>query len=236
MSKLCVINFSGNVGKSTFSRHVLLPRLSEPRYIAVESINADEGSGDNEEALRGRKFRDLMEMVVLSDNVVVDVGASNVEEFIARMGDFEGSHELFDCFIIPTIPKKKQVKDTASTLGALSSLGVSGAKLRLVFNMLTPDTDLVQDFESIFKIRKATPFVYEPVVSLQESDLYPSLQGDSIFDIVNDKTDFKKKMAETPNKEEKIKLLRLQLRQQQATKVKREHDQAFALLFPNEAA
>jgi hypothetical protein len=236
MPKLCVINFSGNVGKSTFSRHILLPRLPDARYVAIETINADEGSEEGEEVLRGNKFRELTEMVVLHDNVVVDVGASNVEAFIARMNDFEGSHELFDLFLIPTIPKKKQIKDTASTLSALSVLGVPSSKLRLVFNMMTPDTELKQDFEGVFKIRKATPFVYEPVVALQESDLYPSLQGASIIDIVNDRTDFKKRMAETPNKEEKVNLLRLQLRQQQATKIKREHDQAFALLFPGEAA
>lgn len=236
MPKLCVINFSGNVGKSTFSRHVLMPRLSEARYIAIETINADEGSEEEDEVLRGNKFRELTEMVVLSDNVVVDVGASNVEQFMARMGDFEGSHDLFDLFLIPTVPKKKQIKDTATTLSALSALGVPSSKLRLVFNMLTSDTELKQDFEAIFTTRKATPFVYEPVVALQESDLYPSLKGASIIDIVNDKTDFKRKMAETPNKEEKVEFLRLQLRQQQATKIKREHDQAFALLFPNEAA
>ena len=236
MSKLCVVNFSGNVGKSTFSRHVLLPRLSEARYFAIESINADEGSEDNEEALRGRKFRELMEMVILSDNVVVDVGASNVEEFMARMNDFEGSHEHFDLFLIPTIPKKKQIKDTCSTLGALSALGVPSEKLRLVFNMLTPDTDLKQDFEAVFNVRKKTPFVYEPVVSLQENELYSLLKGESIIDIVTDPTNFKQRMAEASSNEEKVRLLRLQLRQQLATKVKREHDQAFATLFPQEAA
>ena len=57
--KLCVLNYSGNVGKSTFSRHVLLPRLSGARYFAIESINADEGSEDNEEALRGQAPDDV---------------------------------------------------------------------------------------------------------------------------------------------------------------------------------
>ena len=44
--KLCVINFSGNVGKSTLARHLLAPRMDQCSIIAVESINTDEESDD----------------------------------------------------------------------------------------------------------------------------------------------------------------------------------------------
>ena len=45
--KLAVISFSGNVGKSTISRHLLAPRLRGARVIAIESINADEGQSQS---------------------------------------------------------------------------------------------------------------------------------------------------------------------------------------------
>ena len=41
--KIAVINFSGNVGKTTVARHLLLPRIRGAELIAVESLNADEG-------------------------------------------------------------------------------------------------------------------------------------------------------------------------------------------------
>ena len=51
--KLAVINFSGNVGKTTIARHLLLPRVDGAALIAVASINAEDGLG---QALRGRQF------------------------------------------------------------------------------------------------------------------------------------------------------------------------------------
>lgn len=41
--KLAVINFSGNVGKTTVARHLLAPRIPGCQVVAVESINADDG-------------------------------------------------------------------------------------------------------------------------------------------------------------------------------------------------
>ena len=51
--KIAVINFSGNVGKTTIARHLLMPRIEGAELIAVESLNADEGQG---QSLRGRQF------------------------------------------------------------------------------------------------------------------------------------------------------------------------------------
>lgn len=39
--KIAVINFSGNVGKTTVARHLLLPRIQGAELISVESVNAD---------------------------------------------------------------------------------------------------------------------------------------------------------------------------------------------------
>ena len=50
--KLAVINFSGNVGKSTIARHLLLPRIAGATLLAVESVNA----ADNDaQSLRARQ-------------------------------------------------------------------------------------------------------------------------------------------------------------------------------------
>ena len=41
--KIAVINFSGNAGKSTVARYLLLPRIPGADLITIESLNADEG-------------------------------------------------------------------------------------------------------------------------------------------------------------------------------------------------
>ena len=41
--KVCVLNFSGNVGKSTIAAHLLQPRLNA-QVFSVESLNVDASS------------------------------------------------------------------------------------------------------------------------------------------------------------------------------------------------
>jgi hypothetical protein len=91
--KIAVINFSGNVGKTTVARHLLAPRIEGAEVIAIESINADDGQT---QALRGRQFGELQEYLQTVENVVVDIGASNVEDLLSLMRKYRGSHEDFD--------------------------------------------------------------------------------------------------------------------------------------------
>ena len=55
---IVVMNFSGNVGKSTVSKHLLEPRLPEAKLIPIESINADDSV---QEVLRGKDFGKVIE-------------------------------------------------------------------------------------------------------------------------------------------------------------------------------
>ena len=94
--KVAVLNFSGTVGKTTIARHLLAPRIAGAEVIAIESINADDGQAS---ALRGGRFGELQEYLQTVDNVVVDIGASNVEELLSLMRKYRGSHEDFDYFV-----------------------------------------------------------------------------------------------------------------------------------------
>src|SRR6218665_739571 len=127
---IAVINFSGNVGKSTVARHLLLPRIPGADLMAIKTLNAAEGQG-----LRGRQFGGLQEYLQSVFSVVVDIGASNVEELMGQMQRYRGSHEDFDAFVVPTVPAIKQQQDTIATLIELSRLGVAASRLKLVFNM-----------------------------------------------------------------------------------------------------
>ena len=63
--KIAVINFSGNVGKSTVARHLLAPRMNNAQVIAVESLNSD---GTEGEAIKGKQFGQLSEALALLDD------------------------------------------------------------------------------------------------------------------------------------------------------------------------
>ena len=71
------------------------------------------------------------------DSAVVDIGASNVEELLDLMQKYQGSHEDFDAFVVPTVPTLKQQQDTIATLVELARLGVPRSRVRLVFNMVS---------------------------------------------------------------------------------------------------
>jgi hypothetical protein len=53
-----------------------------------------------------------------ADDAVIDMRASNVEDFIDLTKQYEGSHEEFDYFIVPVVKEKKQQMDTINKLKA----------------------------------------------------------------------------------------------------------------------
>lgn len=229
--KVAVINFSGNVGKSTVARHLLAPRMENAPVIAVESINSD---GSQDEAIRGKQFGELTEAMSLMGNSVVDVGASNVEDFINRMKQYRGSHEDFDYYVIPTVSKAKQQRDTISTIDALSEIGVPAKKIRLVFNMVELDEIPERVFPGLIEYHaSAKNFTLRPDAVIHLNDIYGKLKGteQSIPDILRDSTDLKEllKVATTP--EEKLRLSRLIGVKRLASGVTEELDAVFKTLF-----
>ena len=158
--KVAVIGFSGNVGKTTIARHLLAPRMPGAKVVSIESINSG-GAGDsgttNGHVIRGRQFAELQEYLQVIDDVVDDIGASNVEELLALMHRYRGSHEDLDCFIVPTVPAGKQQQDTVATLAELSRLGIPADKVRLVFNMVEDGTDLERVFDAVLAFLRVSP-------------------------------------------------------------------------------
>ena len=127
--KIAVMNFSGNVGKTTIAAHLLKPRMPNARVYSVESINAGaDASGVEVEKLRGKKFGSLIDAIMMLDEAIIDVGASNVEDFMKMMQQFDGSHEEIDLFIVPTLKEKKVQADTVNTVRALRTLGIPAKK------------------------------------------------------------------------------------------------------------
>jgi hypothetical protein len=228
--KLAVINFSGNVGKSTITRHLLAPRLPGARVIAVESINADEGQ---EQSLRGFQFGELQEYLQAVDDVVVDIGASNVEELMRLMHRYRESHEEFDCFIVPTVPPPKQQQDTIATLADLHAVGVPPDRIQIIFNMV----DDREPLERVFHILLA--FLEQQPIASANSDcrigineVYARVRGTGtdLAEIARDETDYKRLIARAGDRQEKMSLGQKLATRRLARGVVPELDACFAAL------
>lgn len=228
--KVAVLNFSGNVGKSTVARHLLAPRLNNPEVFSIETINSD-GHG---EQLKGREYVNLQEYMMTIDNAVVDVGASNVEDFIKVMTEYHGSHEDFDYFVVPVTPDVKQQQDTIGTLDALHALGVPGKKVRLVFNMIGIDDNPEKLFGGLYRyVAETKNAVIKTEAAMQKYDVYQKMKGidKSLPEIAADQTDYRALIPQAKDDEEKQRYTRMVLLQRGAVTANNNLDAVFKVLF-----
>lgn len=241
--KLAVINFSGNVGKTTMARHLLAPRIPGCQVVAVESINADDGQSVT---IRGRQFAQLQEFLQSVDNVVIDIGASNVEDLLKLMRRYRDSQEDFDSFIVPTVPARKQQQDTAATLAELARIGVPPARLRLVFNQVDDDSPIDRTFDTLLAYCKSSGVAQpRPAAFLSYNEVYALVRGtgQALAELAADRTDYKAEIAKAASQSEKLALAQRLATQRLARGVIPELDACFAALdlqhlahLPGEAA
>ncbi|MCR4240564.1 transcriptional regulator, partial [Escherichia coli] len=118
--KIAVLNNSGNVGKSTICQTVLKPRLPESEIIRVETINSD---GTNDERLSAKDYDEIIKRIDDVDCTIIDVGSSNIEQFMVQMQEYQGSHDLIDYFIVPVTVQDKQQRDSIATINNLLDMG-----------------------------------------------------------------------------------------------------------------
>lgn len=229
--KIAMINFSGNVGKSTLAQHMILPRIKDAVFIPVESINADDSEV---ESVRGKEFGDLTEYLATQDAAVVDVGASNVEDFVRLMKQYRGSHQDFDYYIIPTVKEKKQQKDTVATIEALSAIGVPASKIRLIFNKIEVDEKVESSFSSIFAYHDSSKkFWLNPAAAVQDNEVFDRLKPlkVGVSELVADKTDYRAKISEAKDPNEKQAMIRMLSAQRLAHSASENLDAVFKLVF-----
>lgn len=171
--KIAVLNFSGNVGKTTLTKHLLQPRLNDYEVISVETIN---DAGVVGTKIKGSDFAFLQDELLSKDDLIIDVGTSNVEETMRLMASYKGSHEDIDYFLLPVISDIKQQIDTCETIRALIKLGVKPSGIRVIYNRVKDAEDFGKQFEVIEQVLTATK-VRQPTVGVIESPVYSDLHN-----------------------------------------------------------
>ena len=228
--KVAVISFSGNVGKTTIARHLLAPRMHGAKLISIESINAGDDDGH---VIRGRQFAELQEYLQVVDDVVVDIGASNIEDLLALMRRYRGSHEDFDVFVVPTVPAAKQQRDTMATLAELSRLGIPADKVRVIFNMVEDGTDIERMFEPVLAFLRLTPVALVSLdCCLGVNEIYGRVNGSGadLAAVAADTTDYKALIVAASDRTQRLALAQRLATRRLASGVVPELDACFAAL------
>lgn len=228
--KVVVINYSGNVGKTVISQHLLRPRMGNATWIPVESIN--EG-GDKDLNFRGRDFKEVLTEVAASENVVVDVGSSNVEQVFNQLRKLAGSHEDFDFYVVPTVPAEKQQKDTLRVVADLLRLGVDPEKIKIVFNNVPDDAEVKKMFGHTLNGLMDAGIGVNPEAVIHETDLFGGLApGQTIKDALAMNRDFSKELLAAKTADQKREISSERIWSRMAKSVEAELDHVYDLIFP----
>lgn len=228
-----ILNNSGNLGKSTLGKFCYKPRMNDALIIPIETLNAHEHEdGTN---LKGSQYGDLIASLVMVDNAIIDVGSSNMESFLKMSEQYEGSHETIDYYVVPVTPQKKQIKDTISTIIALSEIGVPANKIRVVFNMVEDQNVNIEEvFSAIFDFHKQTKsFVLNKRAVVYETEFFTKVlsTGGTVESILADDTDYNALIKAAPDSDEKYRLAQKRGIRFLANSLNKVLDTAFAETF-----
>jgi hypothetical protein len=233
--KVAIINFSGNVGKTTVAGHLLKPRMGDAPIYSIESINGGaDADGLEVEKMKGKKFGELIDEIMPLDSAIVDIGASNVEDFLKMMQQFDGSHEEFDFFVVPVVKEKKVQADTVNTISALKQLGVDKKRIRMVFNKVEVDEIVTDEFAPLFGLADTEKsFTVRPETVIYYNEVYERLKavGKSLGDITADETDYREKLRQTTDEDEKSHCVQMVALKRLAVTANKNLDAVYKALF-----
>ena len=203
--RITVMNYTGTVGKTTIATHLLSPRMGSAPIIAVESINETAaGMGVAVEQMKGDKFRELFQRMVVTEDLIVDVGASNIEDFLEGMSRLDDSHVEFDFFIVPVTNGTKEQRETISMISTLATLGVPAEKIRLLFNRV--DSSVEEEFHILLNyVGKNNNATVNTQAAIYENGLFDllAIKKLSIDKLLNDPKDYKSLLREKKDAEPK---------------------------------
>lgn len=194
--KIAIANLCGTVGKTTAAAHLLSPRMDNAPIFAIETVNETaQGLGMDVEKIRGERFRDLFQKLIALDDAIIDVGASNIEDFLNGLARFEDAHLEIDLFVLPTTSGTKEQKETMAMVATLAGMGVDPARIRILFNKV--QSDVKEEFPLLLNYAaKAENCIADPAAAVFENEVFDLLgaRGMSIAQALADQEDYKARL------------------------------------------
>lgn len=236
--KVAIINFSGNVGKTTICQQLLAPRMGKSCPIfAVETINAGASDVNEVERLKGKQYGALQEQLLILDDAIIDVGASNVEDFIKYMGQFHGSQDDYDYFLVPIVPDQKQQLDSINTIKTLAKFKVDRKRILTVFNKINiEDADeLASIFDAIFGFEEMGKlFTLKPQAVIFNNEIFERIRSlkKSISEVYDDATDYKALLKASETQDDKEYAVKMISIKRLAASANQNLNDVFNALFP----
>lgn len=239
--KVAVVSMVGNIGKSTIAAHLLMPRMKEkPRFFSIETINSGaEKDGVEVEKLKGKQFGELTDEMMRSSSAIVDVGTTNLDDFLKQLQQYSGSHEDFDYFLVPAVSGKtgkdeKAMEDTVKTIRSLKKIGVDRKRIRVVFNQVDTDDDIFSLFAPLFGLaeQEKNCIVNENAV-IYSNEVFGRIKAMRVplEQVMADQTDYKAKLRDAKTEEEKDKCIDMISLKRLAISASKNLDDAFAAIF-----
>jgi len=226
--KIFILNSSGNVGKSLLARELFYPRLEDALILEIETVNSGSAKFPNLNIDKFRATDDFSEIymrILGTENVIVDVGASNLSAFWEAISEFAGVGDLFDIFVVPSRSTEKIQTDTYKTIDFLRSEGINDERIKVIFN------DVKKSVDSEFEMILNAPFPFDTSLYIRSNvSLYNDLGflRKTISDIYTpDIESYKSKILLEKEPKEKLALVKADLANRQAQKIKGQMDSVF---------
>ncbi|MFZ6774619.1 StbB family protein [Undibacterium sp. SXout7W] len=197
--KIVVTSFCGDVGKTTLTANFLLPRLKpeipSDCIFSFETLNGGlQEAGVKAHTVPADKFDEVLDAVMLSKAALVDVGQSNAEKFFEKMVQLDGSHEEFDCFLIPVVESSHAIEEAVRTVEALHVMGVPAKKIKIVFNKIDGiNFDIESKFAEIVALHQLKKATVNTKAAIYKSPLFDELKDTqlTLADVINDPINYR---------------------------------------------
>jgi hypothetical protein len=203
--KIATFSIAGSAGKSTFTKHCLVPQVPNGSRISIEDWNSGDGEADL--AISAKGFYSLAAQLNTDDtqSFLLDIGTSNSKAMLQHFADLELTREQIDFWVVPVRAGSKERIDTLRTLASLIELDVDPSTIIVVPQAITDLATYDSDFGAI-KASVVALGIHFSSQAVLFNDVYNILKNgnQTVFDIVRDKPDFKALRAHHQGNEQKL--------------------------------
>lgn len=234
--KVVLSSGTGGTGKTTLGVQMFYPRMHNPPFFAIETLNETAKMyGLEVEILGSEKWMSFQKQALLLESVLVEIGSTHTEGSYSRLLRLDGAQAEYDYFVVPVIPTAKALQETASTIASLAALGIDPARIRILFNRAVRDVE--EEFRPLLSYaRQKKNCTVNPAAVVYENELFDMLHDHrlTINALLADNRDFRALARAIPpegNTKLRSQYATMHLMQSLARGVQRNLDAAFEAIF-----